>query len=288
MAHPQEEQFFQAYLKQIEAGEPADTLLADPADALRPELESAEWLLGQRSQFEPRPGFVSASRKRLLARLDSPAQPRRNRWLAWWVVRPRSLAHSPVLLAVLMVFLLGLVFQNGLSLTRAIPTWLPGDQVYGLRTALEDVALTVASAPGPAARWRIELAQRRMLEVQGLAMEGRYEQIPATMDAFNRHVNAAVGEIYQLARYDKPEALYLARMLQVTVDSQNQVMNLLAQTCPEATRRQVETALLAAENDLATVREMLDPYSGGANILVFTQQPRLTGQILQGTLQCVA
>ncbi len=273
MAHPQEEQVFQAYLKQIEAGEPADMLLADPAGALRPELESAEWLAKQRPQFEPRPGFIGASRKRLIARLDSPARPRQNRWLAWWTARPPKLWNNPVLQAVFVVFMLGLLFQNGLLLTRALPTWLPGDRLYGLKTLSEDVALVVASTPAPAAHWQIELAQRRLLEVQGLAMEGRYEQIPTTMDAFNRNVYAAVGEIYQVARQDKREALYLARKLQMTVDSQNQVMAVLAETCPESTRQRLETALAAAENNLLSMQKLFDPTSGEADILILNLTP---------------
>ena len=42
----------------------------DRADELRPLITSALWLWSNRSVFDPRPGFIKNSRKRLVASID--------------------------------------------------------------------------------------------------------------------------------------------------------------------------------------------------------------------------
>ncbi|MCK4975741.1 MAG: hypothetical protein KAS36_02275 [Anaerolineales bacterium] len=50
--------------------EPILSSYPEGADELRPLLTAALWLWSNRSAFDPRPGFISNSRRRLVASID--------------------------------------------------------------------------------------------------------------------------------------------------------------------------------------------------------------------------
>ena len=50
--------------------EPVLSRYPERADELRPLLTSALWLWSNRSVFDPRPGFITNSRNRLVASID--------------------------------------------------------------------------------------------------------------------------------------------------------------------------------------------------------------------------
>ena len=67
------EQIFETCLAQIQTGhETIDSALArypEEAEALRPRLEAALWMDERKGSLDPRPGFVSASRSRLVSQI---------------------------------------------------------------------------------------------------------------------------------------------------------------------------------------------------------------------------
>ena len=69
------EQILDICLEQIQSGQKSlDSALAQYpgiAAELRPRLEAALWLDGRKSSLDPRPGFVAASRNRLLSQIKS-------------------------------------------------------------------------------------------------------------------------------------------------------------------------------------------------------------------------
>jgi hypothetical protein len=278
MAHKQEEIIFQEYLKQIESGRPVVKILShnDELDHdTQAELEAAEWLVGRREDCSPRPGFVPASRQRLMARLraaqTSPApQTRtwRSRWLAWNSTRPLGLSHNPILLGVLVGILVGLLFESGLSFSRAAHTWLPGDFLYPIKTVSESVSLLVKWTPEQQALSHIEYARLRLLEAQGLVFDGRYEELPRLSSNLNRHVVQAARAINQISGKDDILARELATLLQSTLGRQSRIVALMVQICPESARPDLQRVLAIAQSGMSSVRDVFAPGSGNVDTYV--------------------
>ncbi len=277
MAHKQEQPSFQECLKQIEAGRPLEKVLADQpeAEAFRPDLEAARWLLARRESFAPRPGFVAASRRRLVTRLQA-KEGRRTRLGTWWHHTRagwQMLARSPVFLVVLVLLLIGTSVQSGTVLSRAAPTWLPGDGLYPLRSASERVALVAAVTPSNQAGWHIEFARRRLLEAQALVFEGRYEYIPAVVSDLNRHVELAANMINRISLYDLDQARSLASRLQNTLYGQNRIISVLVKVTPLDTGRNLQRALAISQSGMSAVRNVFAPGSGGPVSLLASLLP---------------
>lgn len=276
MAHKKEEQDFQAYLKLIEAGQPAEKILADipeQAHHVRAELEAVEWLEHSRGLLEPRPGFVTASRKRLKTRLETPEGRQVGIWRSRWLVRYRSrsygLAQSPVILAVLLVMLVGMIVQSGRVLAHSAPTWLPGDFLYPLKETGEHLSLLFSLSSEQRASRHIEFARQRLLEAQSLVFEGRYEEIAGAATDFSEHMDAALRTINQISRKDLVTARRLAGLLDVTLSQHNQLISTLVQACPDTARQDLQRVLAVSQNGLLEMKRIIDPGNSNASILTW-------------------
>lgn len=236
-----------------------------------------DWLNGQQEAFMPRPGFVQASRRRLLARIQAePAcvndQSAVHR--AWqdlkamlkapshsWVSRPQSL-RSPRLLATLIVVITVALVQNTRVLALSSQTWLPGDQLYPLKASWENASVVLASSTSDRARTHIELTRQRVLEAQALAIEGRYENIPGAVQDLDRHVSGAVKAIQDLAQIDLVQAQELARALQMTLEDQDDLLKLLAIIAPHDARQDLQQAVDITEAGVKALQSVNYPDSG--------------------------
>ena len=257
----------QSGLELIRQGEALEDVLARfpaHAPALRPLLEAAARLQQAQAALEARPGFLDASQKRLLERIQAQPPrravpwlkipPRRQTWEPFWIRRYRG-AFRLVSLALILFMLLVNFRQLGL----AMPTWLPGDAPYPLITALEEARLFFAPSPAQQTRLHTEFARRRLAEIQGLVFEGRYEQIaPAAVD-FERHVDAATRLLQRLAQRDPLQAQALAAGLQVALRSQDDLMPLLASFTPAAERAQFEHIRFVVEDGMHSMQQLFLP-----------------------------
>ncbi len=231
-------------------------------EALERQLEE------QAALFDARPGWTAAGRRRLMQRLPQaqpqPSRADERRAGAWergeqsWLRRALSGA-SPRFNAALLALVIVMAFISGNVIGRAAPTWLPGDWMYPLKTGLEQIRLATSPGLEQQAEVYVDLAQRRMLEAQALAIEGRFEKIPMVLYQFNRHVDRAVLRIDVLARTHPEQAQRLAMTLQAAVDGQGPLVEALAQLTPEATGSRFVRALTIAQNSLWAIRDLLPP-----------------------------
>lgn len=268
-----QELVFQDCLDQIQTGgrslEEALSDYPEHAEALKSELEVALWLQDSRQAFQPRPGFVAASRRRLMARLETQGAAPRAPNLCWAVSSLRypstwrTYAPRLVMIYLLMVTLL----LSAGRVARASLTWLPGDFGYPVKIAMERIALLATPTAAGDARLHIQFAHRRLIETQALVLEARYEQIPATVDNFAYHVDRAVRAVDQVARHDRGRAQSLALDLQRVLSGQTSLVALLSGFTPEDARADFQSVLIIAENGVSAIKNLLEPENSGASLI---------------------
>ena len=222
-----------------------------------------------RQGLAPRPGFVSASRRRLLARIEAQGAVARApsfRW-AFSSLRfpPPGARYVPRL--ALVYFLLVTLFLNAGRVSTASLNWLPGDIGYPVKIAMESIAVFVTPTAAGDARLHIQFAHRRLMEAQALVLEGRYEQIPATVTNFGRHVDRAVRSVDRLARQDRGRAQSLALDLQRVLSNQTALVVVLSGFTPEDARADFQRVLSIAESGVSAVQKVLDPGNSGASLI---------------------
>lgn len=105
------------------------------------------------------------------------------------VRRKPALRFAP---AVLVITLLVLLFGTG-GVMVASAAALPGDALYGVKRAGEDLRLALSFSPARDVDLLLDFAALRMEEVQALVDAGRYEELPAALDGLDEAV-AKVGE----------------------------------------------------------------------------------------------
>jgi hypothetical protein len=263
------EHALQDCLDQVHAGGNLDAALDKhpqySAD-MRSDLEAARWLHEHQQDLAPRPGFVPASRRRLLDRIaaDGSVTPaNRLRWSFASLRFPSTRRKYIPRLALAYLLLVSLLFCAG-RVSRASLTWMPGDLGYPLKTAMEELAVLVTPTSAGDARLHIQFAHRRMLEAQALVLEGRYEYIPATVADFSRHVDRTVGSVHRLARQDRAQAYRLALDLERVLNQQTSMVVLLAGFTPENARSDFERVLTISEGGVSELRKFVEEEESGA------------------------
>lgn len=249
-------------LELIQSGqETVDSVLTqypNLADVLRPELETALWLGEKNKILEPRPGFVYASRGRLISQVQQEngfdkAHPR------FWLFgldgqfRPDKLTLQIALVALLMIVLV--ISTSGIAL--ASQSAIPGNTLYPVKISIENAELALTSSPIGDARLHIEFAQRRLAEVQSLVLEGKYEYIAQTVTNFEYQVSEAVRYIKTAGDQDSFEAMALATSLQETLAGQAKLMAILTGIVPAEAKIEMERALQISQNGIVEMQGLV-------------------------------
>jgi hypothetical protein len=262
---------FQDCLDQLQQGERSlEAVLAqypEHSETLKPDLETARWLRERGTELQPRPGFVAASHRRLVSRIETEGAPTpasRLRWSFDSLRYPSTWRQYLPRVAMVYVLLVVLLLNLG-RLSTASLNWLPGDFGYPVKPAMEEIALLVSPGAANDARLHIQFAHRRLMEVQALVLENRYDQIPATVANFDRHVDRAVRAVDRVARQDRPQAQDLALDLQGVLSKQTPLVVLLTGFTPEGARADFQRVLSISEDGLSAMQKVLEPGNNGAN-----------------------
>jgi hypothetical protein len=270
----------EAGLDKIANGEDLETILApcpDQAEDLRDALEAARWVYQRRLALDPRPGFVTASQHRLVTHLQSPGPHSRQRRLVWASRRLFSIPASPSRLAfqsALIVVMLCLALLSGRNVALALPTWLPGDWGYPVKTATEEASLALTLSAAGDAHLHIDFAQRRLLEVQSLVLEDRDAQITQSVANFTHHVQSAVNTVNLLASRDPQQAQALALHLQQVLQGQSGLISLMVGIAPQPASADLVQALVISSESLSAVKDLLSPEgTSGKTLGVLPSQP---------------
>ena len=124
---------------------------------LRPELEGALWLISQRQEVEARPGFVIASRKRVMERIKTEARSQGAKHSLFGFAWPKQHVFQWAAGAAIILFLL---LGTGGVVTISQSS-LPGDGLYAVKRISENVSYTVTLNQVQRVQLSAQFAERR-------------------------------------------------------------------------------------------------------------------------------
>jgi uncharacterized membrane protein YgcG len=152
----------------------------EQAPELEPLLRVAAAAGKASSAVEPRPEFKARTRHEVQSRLRSKAgkavdsRPSPIRWIPRWVA---------VAACVALVF----VFAAGGTVAASSGS-LPGDTLYPVKTATEQVQMRLTFSKAAKAKLQAKFAERRAREMARLAEKGRTAQLGALASRFKAHL----------------------------------------------------------------------------------------------------
>lgn len=268
------ELIFQSCLAEIQSGQKSlDSVLSQYPHLeaeLRPLLEMALWLQGQKGRLASRPGFVSASRQRLISRIQQEsAAPAPQSLLGKVDEFLRSLSrlfHRGRLAYSLIVgvLLLAIFFSAGSGVALAAQSSIPGDALYPLKTTVENLQLATSTSEARSAQLHIAFAQRRLTEIQTLVLEGRYEYLHNTTERFQNHVDKTLQLLQMLGEQNRGRAQALASELRKTLLEQSLMFSVLSQIVPAQFKPEIEALRTISESRLTTTEDILTLLEGPA------------------------
>lgn len=250
-------------LEDLEGGEAlADVLARYPqaSEELKALLEAAVWFSGQKAAVEPRPGFVKASRARLVEKTSTEPVVAGS-WLEQtWAQLTTALGGGwgVALQVTLAVVMLACLVVGGSGVALVSQTALPGEALYPVKTGLERVELLVTLDPAAKIQLHNQFSQARLLEIEELVMEGRYNYIRETVSNFEAHVNEASRLLNALATRDPEKASKLGLALKETLAGQRAFLSFLMAAVPQEVVPEMLRALGIAASGEITVQAAMD------------------------------
>lgn len=247
--------YFEDCLALIESGQAdIDSAVArypQHADELRAQLEVAMWFHKRRDAVAPSPEFLTASRSRLVSKVRQRSQASPS-----ILDRIKQYLNAPTLAPVaFVVLLMVLLIANG-TVVSLSENALPGESFYGTKLILEEFALVTSLDEANDAELHIHFVRRRLLEVNKLLVERRYDQIDETVSAYEEQVNRTFESINALSSRDLTRARLLAVEFQKVFSEQEPILTRLGQTVPSSVAPAVSKAVDVSQSGERAAQEM--------------------------------
>lgn len=251
----------QSCLEKIQSGEATldSTLEQYPqlADTLRPQLETALWIHKQSQAFDPKPEFIAASRDRLVRRVkyEIASTPPKERVTFWgWLgaLRPRKVAFQ---FALTMLLVLSLLFSTN-RLALAASSTLPGDMLYPVKTTHENLQVLFSFTPEGDLELHIDFARQRLVEIEGIFLEGRYNLIPATVDGYQRQISMALSALKVVVEKKSQRAEELAEKLYRVMAFDTRILGGIYDMAPQAVKKEITRVEDISQSGLAEMTKM--------------------------------
>ena len=215
-------------------------------DELRAQLEIAMWLSSASAALDPRPGFVSASRRRLVSRIQRENQPIIVAPLTWGERLQNFLSVQKVAPVAFVFVLMLALFVSG-TVVSASQKSLPGDDLYSAKLTLERIALATSLDGENDAELQIHYVEHRLNEVQALIVEERYEEIAETIQEAQEQVSKTLETINTVSDQDRFLASELAAKLVGILNEQNNILAVLSANAPESVSLNIYRVLVPSE-----------------------------------------
>ena len=189
------------------------------SEQLKPALEAAQWLRTRSEVFNPRPGFVQLSHRRLVnrfrnnsSRVGATSTETLSRIPAFFQERRMVVQYSALLTLTAV-----LLFVGYRSTAFLVQRSIPGDPLYATKLAQEELRVSLSSGEEDETRLRIEFAQRRVIEMQELILVGRDSLLDETLDNFKFQMAEAAAGILTVAKVDASSAAELSSLFEETL-----------------------------------------------------------------------
>lgn len=276
------EDIVQNCLELIQSGqETIDSVLdyyPELAETLRPELEVALWIYSRNEIFNPRPGFVPASKRRLVEKINqearaAPLQKIGMKWGSLNFLWSRKLALQS---AFILLFILSIFIGSNRAVIAARNT-IPGDPLYPVKIAQEQFKLAVTFTAYGDTRLRSEYALRRLVEIQEIILEGRYEYVHDTVEDYENQVEQAVRLLNKVVDRDRLGAETLATDLEGVLSEQVMLLAILSESVPANTKQELRWAMNISEGGVNSAQQVLL-----AVIALTTPVPTVPGSVTAG------
>ncbi|HZD55218.1 MAG TPA: DUF5667 domain-containing protein [Anaerolineales bacterium] len=259
--HQDIDRILQSCLDAIQGdGETIDSVLArypDLEESLRPQLEAYLWIWSEKGVLNPRPDYVAASRRRLMAQIKQADLTKKSSPAITFGDTFRILLAKRSVLQFAFALLLLVVFITATSsVALASRSSLPGDSLYPAKLAQERVRLFFSFSAEGEARLHVEFARERLSEIQTLVLERRYQYLGETLARYEREVAQSVDSLRMAAEENRTGARQLASQLEEVLLSQSQVLASLSRNVPPANQEQVENALAVTEMSVQAAEEI--------------------------------
>lgn len=219
------------------------------ADALRPRLEVIKWLAAAKNDLEPRPGFVSSSRKYLVNQLQSirPA----GFWQRFFSrYTPQRWLFN--LVAPVIVLLLFALIINSAFLTARLS--IPGDPLYTTKLLTEDIQVALTTDQVTKTNLYIQFSRERTTEFVELVLEGNYEALPNAASLLENEVIASLHALNQIPINEPTVSQSLTANLRETLTNEIFMLNVLKVTTPPSAHPGIEMAIQDAQSGLMALR----------------------------------
>ncbi len=230
-------------------------LYPEYADELRAQLEIATWLTSAGNSLNPRPGFVSASRRRLVSRIQQESRPPVPVPLTWGE-RLGQLFSAQKLAPVgfVLVLMLGL-FVSG-TVVSASQKAIPGDTLYSVKLTLEQIALATSLDDKSDAELQIQFVENRLTEVQALIVEERYDEVVETIQESTEQISKTLEIIQSVREENRFLAADLASQLDGILVKQRSILAVLSQNAPETINANIYRVWIVSEVVKLTVNDI--------------------------------
>jgi hypothetical protein len=249
------ESYFDHCLDLIKSGQAdldsAVALYPEHSQELRARLRIALWFDARKGSLNPRPEFVARSRQRLVSQISQ-----RKPTPTLWLDRIRAYFATPTLVPVAFVaMLIVLLILNG-TVVAVSENALPGDRLYGTKLILEDFALATSLDQANDTQLQIHYVRRRLLEVNKLLVERRYEDVDESVSAYEDEVNQTINSITALAYRNTTQAQMLAIEFEKMLSEQEPILAKLSETVPASVMASVSRAVAVSQEGKEAAQEM--------------------------------
>lgn len=133
---------------------------------------------------------------------------------------------------------------TGVGAAYAASDDLPGDPLYGVKTTVEDLQLAFSDDEGDVGLLN-KFANRRVDEIKALTEAGRFDDIPAAVQSFEK-TNGKLGQaINDLAESDPGKAEALSATLEEARETRTDTLTELLDKLPEQAQKGIQNAINA-------------------------------------------
>jgi hypothetical protein len=225
------------------------------AEELRAQLEIATWLTSTSTALDPRPGFVTASRRRLVSRIQQENRTPVPVPLGWGErIKQFFSAQKLAPVGFVLVLMLGL-FVSG-AMVSASQKAIPGDDLYSVKLTLEQIALATSLDDKSDAELQIQMVENRLTEVQVLIVEERYDEVAETIQESTDQISKTLEIIQTVREENRFLAADLASQLDGLLAEQKIILSVLTQNTPESINANIYRVWFASEVVKLTVENI--------------------------------
>ena len=232
-------------------------------------------LIEQTPLVSPRPAFSNSARRELLEKLpDNQSVTFWDRLRHTWQIPAIKVERRFAMSLIVTLSILGAALLGGWGVVNAASDSLPGETLYGVKLALEDVRLVLADDEIDTTLYG-EFAQTRLREMERLMERDRLQEMPLAVDGYKNDITAMMQTMGRLSiNEDQKQA-----MLREIYEIQARFMARLMAKAPPQAQDSLQQALQIMDQLRTQTRDQLQiDQPEGAGQPEETGKPKDTGQ----------